>query len=105
VPTSSIAVGRTLANEFLNQRVGQGSGTLRKWLKRWMQGDRELPRSSRSFVEALSPESPTAAERDLVSARILDASGDAGLKRKRLADAVGRAAKGPIRNKLITTRV
>lgn len=90
-------VGRGLANAFLNQPVGQGGTTLRKWLVGWLSGEKELRASGDSFLRALSPEHPTQEERERVQARLLDADTqgrkEAKEKRQRLARAVGRAAK------------
>ena len=90
-------VGRDLANAFLNQNVGQGGTTLRKWLVGWLNGDMTLPNSRDSFRRALSPEHPTQRERESVRARLLDAdtqnTKEAKEKRQRLAHAVGRAAE------------
>ncbi len=92
-------VGRGLANVFLDQRVGQGGTTLRKWLVGWLRGPKDLPASRDSFLRALSPEHPTEEERKSVRARLLDAetenTKEAKEKRQRLARAVGRAAKVP----------
>lgn len=99
-------VGRALANELLNQNVGpRNGGTLRGWLKPWIRGEREVPRSASTLLEALSPESPTRGERELVSARVLDASGADGAKRQRLADATGRAAEMPDIESVIVERL
>jgi hypothetical protein len=90
-------VGRDLANTFLNQRVGQGGTTLRTWLVGWLNGDKTLPNSRVSFLQALSPEYPTPQETESVRARLLDAdtqyTKEAKEKRQRLAHTVGRAAK------------
>jgi len=90
-------VGRDLADAFLNQPVGQGGMTLRRWLVGWLRGERELPPSHNSFLLAFSPEHPTREERERVQARLLDAdtegTKEAKDKRQRLASAVGRAVK------------
>jgi hypothetical protein len=99
-------VGLALANELLNQSVGPiNGGTLRSWLKQWIRGKREVPRSASTLLEALSPESPTLGERELVSTRILDADGANGAKRKRLAEATGRAADVPDIENVIVERL
>jgi hypothetical protein len=90
-------VGRDLANAFLDQPVGQGGTTLRRWLVGWLRGERQLPPSHNSFLPAFSPEHPTPEERERVQARLLDAdtegTKEAKEKRQRLARAVGRAVK------------
>jgi hypothetical protein len=90
-------VGRDLANAFLDQHVGQGGTTLRRWLVGWLNSDKTPPDSRDSFLRALSPEHPTQDERESVRARLLDAdtqnTKEAKEKRQRLAHAVGRAAK------------
>ena len=90
-------VGRDLANAFLDQHVGKGGTTLRKWLVGWLRGESELPASRSSFLRALSPEHPTQAERDSVRARLLGAdtqkTRETKERRQRLAQAVGRAAE------------
>ena len=92
-------VGRHLANAFLDQPVGQGGTTLRRWLVGWLRGEKELSASRDSFLRALSPEHPTQEEREIVRARLLDADTqnriEARDKRQRLARAVGRAAAMP----------
>lgn len=99
-------VGLALASEFLNQSVGpRNGGTLRGWLKQWIRGEREVPHSANTLLEALSPESPTRGERDLVSARVLDAGGADGAKRKQLAEATGRAAEMPDIENVIVERL
>lgn len=92
-------VGRDLANAFLDQHVGQGSTTLRKWLVGWLCGEKKLPASRDSFLRALSPEHPTQEETERVRARLLDADTqnrkEVKERRQRLASAVGRAAAEP----------
>jgi hypothetical protein len=90
-------IGRRLANDFLDQHVGQGGTTLRRWLVGWLGSERELPAAHDSFRRALSPEHPTREEMASVRGRLLDADTrgckEAREKRQRLADAVGRAAE------------
>lgn len=88
-------VGRALANAFLEQRVGKGGTSLRKWLLGWINGDREVSGSSETLLQALSPEYPTDQERALVRSRLFETSTPANEKRQRLARAVGRAANLP----------
>lgn len=88
-------VGRTLANEFLEQRVGKGGTSLRKWILGWLDGDREISGRPETLIQALSPEHPTDDERSLVRSRLLGTSTSASEKRQRLARAIGRAADLP----------
>lgn len=88
-------VGRALANAFLNQNVGQGGTTLRKWIVGWLRDEKRLPSSRASFRTALSPEHATDDERALVRSRLLGTSTPASEKRQRLAHAVGRAVAMP----------
>lgn len=88
-------VGRALANAFLNQKVGQGGTTLRKWVVGWLRDEKKLTASHASFRTALSPDSATEDERALVRSRLLGASTPAGEKRQQLSQAVGRAAAMP----------
>jgi hypothetical protein len=88
-------VGRALANAFLDQRVGKGGTSLRKWLRGWLEGDRGISGWPKTLVQALSPEHATDEERALVRSRLLGTSTTASEKRQRLARAVGRAADMP----------
>jgi hypothetical protein len=90
-------VGRDLANAFLEQRVGQGGTSLRKWLLGWLNGDHEVSGVQKTLLNALSPEYATDTERALVRSRLLGASTPERFceKRQRLARAVGRAADLP----------
>lgn len=88
-------IGRALANVFLNQRVGQGGMTLRRWLVGWLRNEKTLPASHASFRNALSPECATDDERSLVRSRLLGTSTAAGERRRRLAQVLGRAAAMP----------
>lgn len=88
-------VGRALADAFLNQSVGQGGTTLRRWIMGWLRDERNLPASHASFRKALSPEYPTDAERALVRSRLIGTSTAASETRQRLAQALGRAAAMP----------
>lgn len=87
-------VGSALASAVLDQRVGKGGTTLRKWLLGWLDGDREVA-GSKTLLQALSPEHPTEEERALVRSRLLGTSAPASEKRQRLARAVGRGADLP----------
>ena len=102
-------VGRDLANAFLDQHVGQGGTTLRKWLVGWLRGEKKLPASRDSFRRVLSPEHPTQEERERVRARLLDADTqnrkEAKEKRQRLARAVGRAADMPDIERAVVVRL
>lgn len=84
-------VGRALADAFLNQRVGKGGTSLRKWLMGWLDGDRDVSGWPKTLRHALSPEHGTEEERSLVRSRLLGTATAASEKRRRLADAVGRA--------------
>jgi len=88
-------VGHALANAFLEQRVGQGGTSVRKWLLGWLDGKREVSGSPKTLLEALSPEYATDEERSLIRSRLLGTSTLASEKRERLARAVGRAAHLP----------
>jgi hypothetical protein len=88
-------VGRALAGAFLEQRVGQGGMSLRKWLVGWLRGEREVSGWSGTLRKALSPEHPTADERDLVRSRVLETSTTTCETRQRLARAIGRPSKLP----------
>lgn len=88
-------VGHALANAFLNQNVGQGGTTLRKWIVGWLQDEKKLPSSHASFRTAFSPEHATDDERALVRSRVLGTSTGASEKRQRLARALGRTDAMP----------
>ncbi|WP_375757350.1 hypothetical protein [Corallococcus exercitus] len=88
-------VGRALANAFLDQRVGKGGTSLRKWLLGWLEGDREISGWPKTLLQALSPEHATDEERALVRSRLLGTSTPASEKRQWLARAVGHAADMP----------
>ena len=77
-------VGRALANAFLDQRVGKGGGSLRNWLKGWLNST-HVPGWSESLLTALSPEYPTPSECQIVKSRVLDTSTDSSAKRRQLA--------------------
>jgi hypothetical protein len=84
-------VGRKIAENFLEQRVGQGRMSLRKWLRGWLEDHQGVPSHPKALLQALSPERATVAERELVYSRLVGRSTPAGEKRKRLAHALGRA--------------
>jgi hypothetical protein len=88
-------VGKALAEAFLEQRVGKGGTSLRKWLFGWLRGERDLSGWSKTLLEALSPENPTADERELVRSRVLQISTATCQTRQRLARAVGCPAELP----------
>lgn len=88
-------VGRALADVFLDQRVGKGGTSLRKWLLGWLGGDRKVSGWPKTLLRALSPEHATAEERALVRSRLLETSTTASEKRQRLARALGRAVHVP----------
>ena len=88
-------VGRALASAFLEQRVGKGGTSLRRWLLGWLEGDRNVSGWPKTLLQALSPEHPTDDERALVRLRLLGMSTSASEKRRRLAQAIGRAGDLP----------
>ncbi len=88
-------VGSALASAFLEQRVGKGGTSLRRWLLGWLEGDREVSGLPKTLLQALSPEHPTDDERALVRSRLLGTSTSASEKRQRLARAIGRAGDLP----------
>lgn len=88
-------VGRAVADAFLEQKVGRGGTSLRRWLIGWIRGEKEMPGWSSTLMEALSPEHPTAHEKALVRSRVLDISTAACMTRQRLARAIGRTAECP----------
>jgi hypothetical protein len=96
-------VGRALANAFLEQRVGQGGMSLRKWLLGWLNGNHDISGVPRKLLEALSPEHVTDNERTLVRSRLLGTSNSE--KRQRLARAVGRAADVPDIEDIVVARL
>jgi hypothetical protein len=99
------AVGRALAEAFLDQRVGQGGTSLRKWLIGWILAERELPERSDTLVRALSPEHPSDEERGLVRSRVLEVSTTASETRQYLARAVGHAAEFPKVEEVVIPRL
>ena len=98
-------VGRALADALLNQNVGQGGTTLRKWIVGWLRDEKKMPASRASFRAALSPEHATDDERALVRSRLLGTSTPSGEKRQRLAQAVGRAAVMPDIEEAVVARL
>lgn len=92
-------IGRDLANAFLEQSVGKGGTSLRKWLLGWVGGDQKRDGDAAhrmdTLVKALSPEHATDDERAFVRSRLFETSTDGSEKRKRLATAVGRAGSLP----------
>lgn len=98
-------VGRALANAFLNQNVGQGRTTLRKWIMGWLRDEKTLPASRASFRTALSPEHVTDDERALVRSRLLGTSTPASEKRQRLTQALGRAVAMPDIEEVVVARL
>lgn len=98
-------VGRALANAFLDQRVGKGGTSLRKWLRGWLDGDREFSGWPKTLLQALSPEHATEEERALVRSRLLGTSTSSSEKRQRLARAVGRASDIPDIEGTVVTRL
>ncbi|MBI2502835.1 MAG: hypothetical protein HYW07_06340 [Candidatus Latescibacteria bacterium] len=84
-------VGRALADAFLEQRVGRGGGSLRRWLTDWLQGGQDPHRQPDSLLKALSPTYSTPEEKDLVRSRLLGTSSEACEKRKKLAHVLNSA--------------
>lgn len=98
-------VGRALANALLEQRVGKGGTSLRKWMLAWLDGDREISGWLKTLRQSLSPEHATDEERALVRSRLLGTSTPASEKRQRLARAVGRAADVPDIEGIVVARL
>lgn len=88
-------VGRSLAETFLDQRVGKGGTSLRKWLLGWLRDEQELPGWSDTLIDAMSPKHPSSGERELVRSRVLDTSTATCETRQHLASAIRRAADLP----------
>ena len=88
-------VGKAVADAFVEQKVGKGGTSLRRWLVSWIRDERDMPGWSSTLMEALSPEHPTANEQALVRSRVLEISTVACVTRQRLARAVGKAADLP----------
>lgn len=97
--------GRALARAFLEQRVGKGGTSLRRWLLGWIEGDRAVSGWPKTLLQALSPEHATDDERALVRSRLLGTSTPASEKRQRLAQAVGRAAAMPDIEEAVVVRL
>jgi hypothetical protein len=98
-------VGKALADAFLEQRIGKGGTSLRKWLLGWLTGDRDVSGWPKTLLQALSPEHATSEERALVRSRLLETSTVATERRQRLARAVGRAADLPDIGDIVVTRL
>lgn len=98
-------VGRALAEAFLEQRVGKGGTSLRKWLLGWLRGGRDLSDWSETLVEALSPEHPTAEEQGLVRSRVLETSTATCETRRNLVRAFGRTVDLPDIEKVVVPRL
>jgi len=98
-------VGRALAEAFLDQRVGLGGTSLRKWLLGWLRDEQELPGWSDTLARALVPERPTSEERELVRSRVLDTRTPECATRQHLAPAIGRAADLPDIRSVVVPRL
>lgn len=88
-------IGMAVADAFLEQKVGKGGTSLRRWLVGWIRNEKDMPGWSNTLMAALSPEHPTAREQALVRSRVLEISTLACATRQRLARAIGRAAELP----------
>jgi len=98
-------VGCALADAFLDQRVGKGGTSLRKWLLGWLGGNRDISGWPKTLLQSLSPEHATDEERTLVRSRLLGTSTPASEKRQRLAKAVGRAVDVPDIESVVVVRL
>jgi hypothetical protein len=97
--------GRGLADAFLDQRVGQGGMSLRKWLLGWLAGERAAGDAVDSVQRALSPDHPSAAECELVRRRLFDTDTPGSERRRHLAKAVGRASEAPDIDDVVVPRL
>ena len=88
-------VGKAVADAFLEQTVGKGGTSLRRWLVSWIRGEKDIPGWPKTLTEALSPEHPTPPEQALVRSRVLEISTTACVTRQLLARAIGHAAELP----------
>jgi hypothetical protein len=79
--------GQELADAFLDQPVGKGSGKVRARLEAWIGGD-DIDRSS-SLRHAVAPSCPSDRERELVRARIFGVTGEPCERRLHAAQALG----------------
>lgn len=98
-------VGKAVANAFLEQKVGKGGTSLRRWLVGWIRDQKDMPGWSDTLMEALSPEHPTPSEQALVRSRVLEISTTACVTRQRLARAIGRAAELPDIEEVVVPRL
>lgn len=98
-------VGRAVADAFLEQKVGQGGTSLRRWLVGWIRDEKEMPGWSRTLMEALSPEHPTDVEKALVRSRVLEISTTTCVTRQRLARVIGRGADYPDIESVVVPRL
>jgi hypothetical protein len=88
-------IGFALANAFLEQRVAKGGVSLRKWLRGWIEGGREISGHSKTLLQSLSPEHVTNEECTLILSRLFGTATPAAEKRNRLTRAVGHARDLP----------
>jgi hypothetical protein len=98
-------VGKAVAEAFLEQKVGKGGTTLRRWLVGWIRGEKVIPRRSNTLREALSPEHPAPSEQGLVRSRVLEVSTPACYTRQRLSRAIGKAAEPPDIQAIVVPRL
>lgn len=78
-------IGEALAGAFLRQ----GRIALQNWLIGWLLGEASDPSRSDALCRALSPETASANEREIVRGRLIDVADAAGATRRRLSQAIG----------------
>jgi hypothetical protein len=86
------AIGRELADAFLDQSAGKGGGRLRNLLLAWVR-DGEPAAVSPTWRRALGPSRPTEKECAIVRARVFGAATPACETRQRAASAMGQAVE------------
>ena len=75
--------------EFLKQRAGAVGKTLGSTLLAWMKGDYAIPRRATGLSQALSAQSITDEECEILYARLVGTGTEAAEQRRHLADAMG----------------
>jgi hypothetical protein len=98
-------IGQDLAREFLDQRVGQGRGTLGSWLREWIENRNAVPSQPTTLLVALSPESATKKECEIVRSRLLGVKSPECETRKFLAQALEVDADLPDIEKTVVKRL
>lgn len=83
-------IGEELADAFLGQSAGRGGITLRNWLIGWLSGERLPSEKPDALRSALSPETPSAGEKEIIRGRLMNTSGPAAETRRHLAASMGR---------------